>query len=65
MSSISSQKFERLPAVLARVGLSRSALYRLVDGGKFPRPVKLGERAIAWDSRAVDRWIKAKIAEAA
>lgn len=53
---------ERLPAVKARTGLSRSEIYRRVQSGDFPRPVKLGERASAWNSAEVDRWITTRIA---
>lgn len=56
-----SPKLERLPVVLARVGLSRSALYRMVAAREFPKPVKLGARIVAWDAAAVDRWIRGRI----
>lgn len=52
---------ERLPQVKARTGLSRSELYRRIAASDFPAPCKLGERASAWDSRDVDRWILARI----
>ena len=29
-------------------GLSCSSLYRLMDLGEFPRPVKVGQRAVRW-----------------
>lgn len=32
----------RMPEVLRRVGLSRSALWRRIAVGQFPRPIKLG-----------------------
>lgn len=48
----------RLRRVLAATGLSRSALYRAVAAGSFPRPVGLGETAArAWRSTEVQRWI--------
>lgn len=53
---------ERLPAVMARTGKSRSQIYRDVAAGRFPAPVKLGERSSAWDSSEVDRWIADRIA---
>lgn len=55
---------ERLPRVKARTGLSRSEIYRRIAANPptFPAPVKLGERASAWDSRAVDSWILERIA---
>lgn len=52
---------ETLKRVRRRVGLSRSSIYRLIASGKFPRPAKLSERAIAWDSREIDAWIQARI----
>lgn len=53
---------ERLPTVRARTGLSRSEIYRRIQSGDFPPPVKLGQRASGWDSRAVDGWILGRIA---
>jgi prophage regulatory protein len=53
---------ERLPRVKARSGISRSEIYRRIARGTFPRPVKLGERASAWDSREIDAWIADRIA---
>lgn len=48
----------RLPRVLAATGLSRSALYRAVAAGSFPRPVGLGGTASrAWRSHEVQQWI--------
>src|SRR3546814_17314266 len=53
---------ERLPQVMARVGLSRSEIYRRIAAGDFPQPVKLGERASAWNADEVERWIADHIA---
>lgn len=53
----------RLPEVKARVGLCRSSIYQRVAEGKFPPPVSLGARAVAWDSRAIDGWIAERLAE--
>lgn len=52
----------RLPTVIARTGLSRSAIYRLGQLGQFPRPISIGPRASAWPSDEVDGWIAARIA---
>lgn len=38
-------------------GLSSSTLDRLIAAGKFPRPVQLGDRAVAWPSAAIEKWI--------
>jgi prophage regulatory protein len=55
-------RLERLPSVLARTGLSRTALWRRA-GVDFPAPVRLGPATIAWVSAEVDRWIADRIAD--
>jgi len=52
----------RLPEVLSRVGLRRSAWYALVAEGKAPPSIKIGSRAVCWSSDSIDRWIADKIA---
>lgn len=51
----------RLPAVKARTGLSRSTIYKRVSDGTFPRPVKIGARAIGWLEADIDAWITAQV----
>ena len=53
---------ERLPQVKARTGLGRSELYRRIAAGNFPAPIKIGERASAWNAAEVDGWITERIA---
>jgi prophage regulatory protein len=53
----------RLPEVLARVGLKRSAWYELIGAGRAPQPCRLGQRCVAWSSREIDAWVEARIAE--
>jgi prophage regulatory protein len=52
----------RLSEVKRRVGLGRTSIYELAAADKFPRPIRLSERAVAWDSRAVSDWIEERIA---
>lgn len=54
----------RLDAVEARTGLKKSAIYAGMKAGTFPRCVKLGPRASAWSSAAVDAWIADRIRSA-
>jgi prophage regulatory protein len=46
----------RLPTVLQVTGLGRSTIYRLVAHGSFPRPVRVGLRAVAWRWSDLDQW---------
>lgn len=47
----------RLREVRSMTGLSQSALYALMAEGRFPRPVKLTERSVAWPENLVAGWI--------
>lgn len=51
----------RLPAVISRVGYSRSSIYNFVGRGEFPRPVRLGPRAIGWLESSIDLWIASRV----
>ncbi|MBF0629285.1 MAG: AlpA family transcriptional regulator [Magnetococcales bacterium] len=53
----------RLPAVKARTGLSRTSIHMQVTNGTFPKPVKLGLRAIGWLESDIDDWIAQKVAQ--
>jgi len=64
IESVGQLTFERLPVVCKRVGVTKSTLYRWVDSGQFPAPIKIGERAVAWSSQAVDSWMLDLIANA-
>lgn len=44
--------------VASILDISASHVYRLADGGKMPRPVKLGA-LVKWDRMALNDWIKA------
>lgn len=47
----------RLPAVLKLTGLKKSSIYAKAKNGTFPKPVKIGSRAVAWRSDELVKWI--------
>jgi prophage regulatory protein len=51
-------KLLRRVDVEALTGLSRTSLYRFMLNGAFPRPVRLGSRAVAWRAEDVSAWIR-------
>ena len=57
-------KLLRVPAVLARIGISRSTLYQWIKDGTFPPAVNLGARSVGWFESDVDEWIKARACRA-
>lgn len=42
------------------VGFSRSEIYRLLDAGLFPRPVKLGSRSVGWRESDLAEWLASR-----
>lgn len=52
----------RLEAVKARTCLSRSTIYAYMREGRFPQPVAISERCVAWIEAEIDGWIAERIA---
>lgn len=58
------QTLFRLHQVLAVRGKSRSAHYLDIQRGLCTKPVRIGERSVAWPSREIDEINRAQIAGA-
>lgn len=58
-----SPRILRRPAVEDLTGLSRSTLYAYMKDGTFPRPVRLGAKAVGWIEGEVLAWIRDRTAE--
>jgi len=54
----------RMPGVMAATGLQRSTIYKLIQQRRFPAPVKISERAVAWRQTDISAWM-ANLEEAA
>ncbi len=52
----------RLEQVKARTGLSRSTIYAYIQEKRFPAPVAISERCVAWVEGEIDGWIAERIA---
>ena len=44
--------------------LSRSSIYDMIKRGVFPKPIKIGERAVAWREADIIAWLDARMAAA-
>ena len=51
----------RLPAVMQATGFGRAHIYSLMAEGRFPKAVKLGSRAVGWNSEQVQVWVDARL----
>ena len=48
----------RMTDVCSELGVSRASVYRLLESGGFPKPLKLGKRAIGWERDHIQQWVK-------
>ena len=51
------ERLLRRPEVEEVTGLSRASIYAKMAKGDFPRPMRLGPRAVAWRQSDVQKWI--------
>ena len=54
----------RLPDVEGATGCKKSTIYELMKAGRFPKPVRLSARHVAWSESAVLQWVQDRIQEA-
>lgn len=57
------ERLLRRPEVLSTTGMATSTLYDAMARGAFPRPVKIGLRAVGWPESDVKRWLDDRKAE--
>lgn len=56
-------KLMKLKEVIHVTSLARATIYKYMNLGKFPKPVSLGGRAVAWVTDEVEDWVAQRIAE--
>lgn len=55
-------RFIRPRQVVEMIGVSRTTLWRMVQAGTFPRPVRITERNCGFLLEAVEAWMKTRAA---
>jgi prophage regulatory protein len=53
--------FIRRKALEAKLGLSCSTIYAMMAADKFPRPIKIGRRAVGWRNTDIQEWVLSKV----
>ena len=46
--------------ILAALGCSKTTLWRMINAGTFPAPLKIGERLNGWRVETFEHWLEAK-----
>ena len=57
VSNLPNEALIRLPIVIALTGRKRSSIYNDISLNAFPRPVKIGARAVAFKLGEIRNWI--------
>ena len=60
MTALEERRFCRLPDVLKLTGMSRSTIYVWISEGHFPKPYRLGLRAVGWLESDVAEWLDSR-----
>lgn len=55
------ETFLRRSAVEQITGLRRSSIYKFIDEGRFPKPIRIGPRAVAWLESDIAAWQQEQI----
>tara|TARA_B100000809_G_scaffold136724_2_gene134217 strand:+ start:1043 stop:1246 length:204 start_codon:yes stop_codon:yes gene_type:complete len=56
-------ELSKIAEVKKQTGLCASSIYKMAVLGKFPKPIKLGNRSSRWIRAEVDQWIDDRITE--
>jgi len=54
------KKVIRRREVEERIGLACSTIYAMMADDRFPRPVKIGRRAVGWIEEDINNWLSSK-----
>ena len=61
-AAVRPQRLLRLPEVMHRVGLKRSAIYQRMSEGRFPKSRSLGPKCAVWVESEVEKWVSDVVA---
>ena len=60
MGTANTDRLLRLSEVRTRTALGRSTIYRKMRDGSFPKPLKIGARAVRWRESEIEAWLAAR-----
>jgi prophage regulatory protein len=54
-------KILRLPRVIDKTGMPRTAIYNGMIEGTFPKSIRLTERTVGWLESEINQWIEIRV----
>ncbi len=61
LASVPPPRLLRLPEVMERVGLRRSAIYQRMSEGRFPKCRTLGPKCSVWVEAEINAWVQSVV----
>ena len=58
---MSNSKVLKVKEVASEISVSVPQVYKLVSLGRFPKPIKLGERGSGWLTTEIDAWLQSRV----
>ncbi|MDA8692087.1 AlpA family transcriptional regulator [Candidatus Pseudothioglobus singularis] len=58
---MSNSKILKVKQVAEEINVSVPQVYKLVSLGRFPKPIKLGERGSGWLRTEIDAWLQSRV----
>lgn len=55
------RRIMRRVEVEKKTGFKRSQIYNLMKEGKFPQSIRLGVRAVGWNSEEIEKWVSERL----
>lgn len=55
------KRFISLRDVLSRVPISKTHLYRLINSGEFPKPIRISQQRVAFLESEIEEWMNARL----
>lgn len=54
-------RFLRLPEVQQRTGIKHTRIHKLETEGRFPKRIKISDRASGWLESEIDEWMAKRL----
>ena len=55
--SFKTDRLLRIRDLENKLGVKKSTIYKMIQAGEFPKPVKISERARGWRESQAEAWI--------
>jgi prophage regulatory protein len=55
-----SDRLLRIKELENKLGVKKSTIYKMIQAGEFPKPVKISERARGWRESRAEAWIASR-----